>query len=148
VRQRRLILDLSAREEPVEKDEIPRMTPRLAEAYANRSARTLSRDLEDLKRMGLLEQVGGRYRARTEIIQAFLPLRREPVEGGDSTSVRELPSFISPHRHECVECGRRYDCVCDDPNERLTKKEAEARGVPVRCPVCESALSSPRMLAS
>ena len=149
VRQRRLILDLSQREEPVEKDRIPRMTPRLAEAYASRTARTLSRDLEELKRMGLLEQVRRRYRATTEIIQAFLPMRREPFEGGDSTStVRELPSSISPHRHECVDCGRPYDCVCDDPEERLTKKEAEARGVPVRCPACEVAESSPRMLAS
>ena len=149
VRKRRLILDLSQMEEPLEKDEITRITPRIAEAYAGRTARTLSRDLEDLKRLGLLEQVGKKYRAKTELIQAFLPLRSAPVADDEPTSgVREFQTSIAPHRHECVDCGRSYDCTCDDPKEELTKKEAEARGWPIRCPECEVAQTSPQTVAS
>lgn len=149
VRKRRLILDLSQMEEPVEKEQIARITPRIAEAYAGRTSRTLSRDLEDLKRMGLLEQVGKKYRAKTELIQAFLPLRSAPVAGDEPTSgVREFPTSIAPHRHECVDCGRSYDCTCEDPKEQLTKKEAEARGWPIRCPECEVAQTSPQTVAS
>jgi Fic family protein len=149
VRKRRLILDLSQMEEPVEKDQIPRITPRIAEAYAGRTSRTLSRDLEDLKRLGLLEQVGKKYRAKTELIQAFLPLRSAPVGDEEPTSgVREFQTSIAPHRHECVDCGRSYDCTCDDPKEELTKKEAEARGWPIRCPECEVAQTSPQTVAS
>jgi Fic family protein len=149
VRKRRLILDLSQMEEPVEKDEITRITPRIAEAYAGRTVRTLSRDLEDLKRMGLLERVGKKYRAKTELIQAFLPLRSGRISDDELPStVREIPPSIAPHRHECVDCGRSYDCTCEDPKEQLTKKEAEARGWPIRCPECEIAQTSPQTVAS
>lgn len=149
MRQRWLILDLSQLEEPVEKDQIARVSPRVAGAYSGRTVRTLSRDLDDLKRMGLLEQAGKKYRARTELIQAFLPRRSGPVGDDKSpSSVRELLTSIAPHRHECVDCRRSYDCTCDDPREELTKKEAEARGWPVRCPECEVTQVSPQMVAS
>jgi predicted transcriptional regulator len=40
--------------------------------------RGLSRDLTALVEMGLIEQTSDGYRAKTEIILAFLPLRRNP----------------------------------------------------------------------
>jgi cell filamentation protein, protein adenylyltransferase len=60
VRRLRLVLDLSrtfhASGDPVPKRAIPDLTPRLAGAYATKTEKTLSRDLNEIKRLGLLRQ--------------------------------------------------------------------------------------------
>jgi Fic family protein len=75
-RQQDVVLALSPSDQPVPATEIRRLTPGLAEAYASKTSKTISRDLNALIKMGLIERVQGSYRARTETILAFLPLRR------------------------------------------------------------------------
>lgn len=78
-RRLQLVLELSVRPEPVPRREIPRLSPDLAFAYAG-TQRMLSRDLNVLEAMGLIEQAGrGFWRARREQILAFRPLRREEI---------------------------------------------------------------------
>ncbi len=78
-RQRRLhlVLQLSARADPVARREIQRMSPELALAYAG-TERMLSRDLNALEELGLIQQVKrGLWAPAREQILAFRPLRRE-----------------------------------------------------------------------
>jgi Fic family protein len=74
VRRRHLVLDLSASSEPVPLAALRELTPRLAAAYAGKTPRTLSRDVNTLVEMGLVERTNGGVRARREVILAFLPL--------------------------------------------------------------------------
>jgi len=79
-RRLRFVLELSERQGPVPRREIPRLSPDLFIAYAG-TQRMLSRDLNALEAMGLVEQAGrGFWRARREQILAFRPLRREETE--------------------------------------------------------------------
>ena len=74
LRQRDLVLDLSASRDPVPVAKIPELSPRLARAYANRSRKTLTRDLAELEvGMGLIHCSRSGYAARREVILAFLP---------------------------------------------------------------------------
>ena len=66
VRQCRLVLDLSKDEKPVPISKIKRISARIAEAYANKTYKTVTRDINALVTMGLVEKKG------KEIIQAFL----------------------------------------------------------------------------
>jgi len=75
-RQRELVLALSGRE-PVPRQDIRHLTPTLAEAYAGKKDKTVSRDLNKLIEMGLLERTPHGYRAKVETTSAFLPVRRE-----------------------------------------------------------------------
>lgn len=74
-RQKRLVLELSKRYEPLPRRELVRMSPELSEAYAG-TERTLSRDLNALERMGLIDRVDGGWEPRRAQIFAFLPVRR------------------------------------------------------------------------
>jgi Fic family protein len=56
---------------------IPKITPRLAKAYANKSRMTLSRDIDTLVDIGLLEKTGRMVRPKKELILAFLPKRKK-----------------------------------------------------------------------
>lgn len=74
-----LVLELSKQIDPVPRRKIPRLSPELAIAYAG-TQRMLSRDLNALEAIGLIENVGhGLWRARRKQILAFRPLRREEV---------------------------------------------------------------------
>ncbi|MBI4704104.1 MAG: Fic family protein [Deltaproteobacteria bacterium] len=75
-RRRWLLLDLSRQPAPVRRRDLMALTPRLAKAYATKTTKTLSRDINTLIELGLAIQEGGRVHARTEVIQAFLPVRR------------------------------------------------------------------------
>jgi Fic family protein len=72
-RQRKLVLALSASEHAVLRQQIRRLTPELAELYADRKEKTLTRDLNAVVKTGLIERRAGSYRARKERILAFLP---------------------------------------------------------------------------
>jgi Fic family protein len=76
-RQRDLALDLSKAKNPIKPSDVPKLTPRLAHAYAGRSAKTLHRDLLSLESMDLLERNADGVRVKREIILAFLPWRRQ-----------------------------------------------------------------------
>ncbi len=75
-RRRRLALDLSLRDDPIPLSKLTEITPRVASAYAKKTQKTLARDLNMLKSLGLIELTAGGYRAKKEIILAFLPARK------------------------------------------------------------------------
>jgi Fic family protein len=79
-RRRRFILDLSNKGEWVRKSELSKISPEVAKLYATKGPKTLPRDLNALSNMGLLERRGNTYRAKKEIILAFLPVRRKPMD--------------------------------------------------------------------
>lgn len=74
-RQRQLALDLGTREEGVLVQDLPELSTKLAKAYANKTIKTMQRDLNLLEEIGLVAREGKRVRARRELILAFLPLR-------------------------------------------------------------------------
>jgi Fic family protein len=75
-RQRRLALDLPA-EAVVPVSRVPEVSVRLARAYAGKTAKTVTRDINALVTLGLVTRVRGGIRADRDVISAFLPLRRE-----------------------------------------------------------------------
>jgi Fic family protein len=77
-RQRHLALDLGSRGDWAQIGEITELTPRLAKAYAGKTAKTVQRDLNALIKMELIARDGRKVRARREVILAFLPLRHNP----------------------------------------------------------------------
>jgi len=79
LRRRQLLLDLSAKHEGVRRADLLRISPEVASLYARKTGKTLSRDVNALIGMGLMEQrADGVCRAKMEKILAFLPLRRPP----------------------------------------------------------------------
>ncbi len=74
-RRRELVLELSraSGSEFVSRSKITGLTPRLATLYANKTAKTLVRDLNYLKDMELVRTEKGKVRAFRELILAFLP---------------------------------------------------------------------------
>jgi Fic family protein len=76
-RRLHLVLDLSrefqASGKPVPRRAIPDLTPRLAAAYAAKTEKTLSRDLNAIRQLGLLRQASGGWAPADESIQSLLP---------------------------------------------------------------------------
>jgi Fic family protein len=80
-RRRHLILDLSEQSDPVTFAKLREISPRVAAAYASKTDKTFSRDLNALEEMGLLLKTqDGSYRAKKEVILAFLPPRAAAQE--------------------------------------------------------------------
>ena len=75
-RRRHLALDLGARGDWVQSADIQELTPQLAKAYANKTAKTVQRDLNALQKMELIAREPRQVKARREIILSFLPFRR------------------------------------------------------------------------
>jgi Uncharacterized conserved protein len=82
-RRLRMVLDLSrefhAHGSPVPKRAIATLTPRLAAAYAAKTEKTLSRDLNAIKALGLLRQESGGWVPADEAIQRLLPQAADGV---------------------------------------------------------------------
>lgn len=72
-RQICLLLALSTRLERVAVNKLKYMTPRLAEMYAGKTTKTLTRDLNNLERLDLVDRSRDGVRAKKEIILQFLP---------------------------------------------------------------------------
>ena len=70
-RQKHLILDMPAN--PVAPSVITRVSPRVAEDYAGKGEKAVTRDLNVLLKMGLLRREGRAYVANRDVILAFLP---------------------------------------------------------------------------
>ena len=79
-RRRHLALDLGAIGDWVQVANIQELTPQLAKAYANKTGKTVQRDLNALQEMGLVIREHRRVRARREIILSFLPLRQRSMK--------------------------------------------------------------------
>jgi Fic family protein len=76
-RQRDLVLALTDAESPVLPSKIRTIDGHIEAAYAGKTGRAISRDLNALVKMGLLARDSTGYRARREVIEAFLPIRRD-----------------------------------------------------------------------
>ncbi len=78
-RQRFLVLDLSHSVEPVPRNRITGLSPRVAALYATKTARVLTSDLSELRDVGLVKRAKkGGYLANRELILAFLPATAGP----------------------------------------------------------------------
>ncbi len=75
VRRRHLVLDLSVMPDPVLFSELTKISPRIAEAYAKRTTKTLSRDVNFLRSNDLILKKGKGYVPNRELILSFLPSR-------------------------------------------------------------------------
>ncbi len=76
-RRRALALAISEANRPVRKNELDRLTPELAAAYARKTPKTISRDLNALLQMKLVRLYPHGYVPAKNEIVAFLPLRRQ-----------------------------------------------------------------------
>ena len=79
-RRRNLVLDLSDVDGPVLPRDIRTLTPRLAEAYLNRTNKTITRDINVLKTMGLVRQTRDGIEPTVDKMLAFLPVTGPPSE--------------------------------------------------------------------
>lgn len=82
-RRKRVALEL-ARACSAEASELRRLTPEIAELYAGRTNKTLTRDLNELERMKLIVRDGNKVTANGGILAQFLPKRRARA-GTEST---------------------------------------------------------------
>lgn len=89
-RRLRLTLELSKRHpEAVARAQIPLLDARLARAYAQKTSKTLTRDLNAIRDMGLIDRTPGGYRARKDIIRGFQSERIDGVLEKESMSLVE-----------------------------------------------------------
>jgi len=79
-RRRCLVLDLTRQENPTPLSKISELSPRLTKAYANKTKKTITRDLNNVENMKLVSHTKDGYIARKGIILAFLPPRMKPPE--------------------------------------------------------------------
>ena len=79
-RRRNLVLDLSDVNGPVPARDIRTLTPRLAEAYLNKTNKTITRDINVLKTMGLVRQTREGIEPTVDMMLAFLPVTGPPSE--------------------------------------------------------------------
>ena len=78
LRRRRLVLELSKLKENngwINISDILDISPKLTRDYIGKTPKTLSRDLNNLKKMDLILQQGRQVKANKNIILAFLPVR-------------------------------------------------------------------------
>lgn len=74
-RKRELILHFPTGRE-VSIDEIPLLTPSIAQKYATVKRSTILRDLKELQDLNLLLKIGRKYVANTEVLKALIPSRK------------------------------------------------------------------------
>ena len=79
-RQLRLVLDLSTSESPVPRSRLTTVSPEVAALYAGKTRKTLTRDINALTEMGLIELIPSGYQPARSQILAFLPLVPVSVE--------------------------------------------------------------------
>ena len=66
-----MVFALSRQREPVKRGELRKLVPDLAEAYAGKTLKTLSRDINDLEKMELVKRVRGGLIANKQVMRAF-----------------------------------------------------------------------------
>jgi len=75
-RQRDLVLDLALQPEAVPKRKLREITPRIAARYAGKTMKTVSRDVNTLRRLDLIRLDDGGYAANTDVMLGFMPYHR------------------------------------------------------------------------
>lgn len=98
-RRRNLVLDLSEHNVPVPYASLMTVTGRTAVAYAKKTPRTLTRDLNELERLGLIAKDGVGYLAQKDRMRAFLPLRKGPLLQHGPTRLADAELEEEPRRH-------------------------------------------------
>lgn len=76
-RQKAVLLDIFNKEEPVPISEIDQLSPRLAKEYAGMHPITVYRDVEILRKKGLLLRKGKTVSANRSLIAHFLPIKAD-----------------------------------------------------------------------
>lgn len=79
-RQRKLVLDLPP-DRAVPRPDVRLVSPRVAEEYAGKTLKTVSRDLNVLRELGLIRFVRGGVEANRGVISAFLPPHTTDEDG-------------------------------------------------------------------
>ena len=79
-RQRHVLLALLGHKEPVQRPKLMELSPKVIKDYANKTAKTVSRDLNQLRSRGLVLYTGGGYLANVDLIRGFLPDRAQPAQ--------------------------------------------------------------------
>lgn len=95
LRRRRLVLELSKITDNrgwVNRTDIPVTSAVLAREYLSKTSKTLSRDINAVVHMGLVECAGRKVRAKKELILAFLPKRAMAKRGQSEQSAAPPPS--------------------------------------------------------
>ena len=77
-RRRHLALDLSVTGKPVSPSGLRTLTTRLAAAYAGKTQKTVTRDINDLQEMGLVRRERGGVVSNHEVLLAFPPISGPP----------------------------------------------------------------------
>ena len=90
-RQLKLVLAMSKHGAgaAVDRRTIRRLTPELAEEYAEKTSKTITRDLNALLQKTLIKKVDGKYEPQMEQILAFLPTRKMGAD--DSSKLTSYP---------------------------------------------------------
>ena len=73
IRRRRLVIDMSDDLDPVPLSKIRYISPRIAESYANKTDKTVQRDLVILQAMKLVTKTRGGYIVCIDLMKAFMP---------------------------------------------------------------------------
>src|SRR5262249_43107445 len=76
-RRRMVILGMWEQDGAVKLSTFSKLTQEIAAEYANKKSKTVARDLINVAKMGLIKGVRGGFRARKEIVLAFLPKIRK-----------------------------------------------------------------------
>jgi Fic family protein len=76
----RLAIDLAYQTQPVPAGKLWLITPRVAELYQGRTGKTVTRDIGELRRAGLIKHVPGGYVASLERVEAFVPPARDRAQ--------------------------------------------------------------------
>lgn len=84
LRRRRLVIDLSNEPEPIPVSKLRHISPRIAEAYAGKTQKTVMRDINELLDMGLVVKTGRGVRVKMEIMSSFLAPFRTGKDDDDS----------------------------------------------------------------
>jgi len=74
-RRRTLVLELSTQGDPIRRGELMDFSPDVIRAYRDRGPKTLTRDLNELRRLDLVRSTPAGYVAAKEQVRAFLPAR-------------------------------------------------------------------------
>lgn len=72
-RRRVVVLAMSRLQAPVKRPQLTTFAPEIAEAYLGKSSKTVTRDLNELLRLGLIRGEAGGYVAAKDQMRAFLP---------------------------------------------------------------------------
>ncbi|NOZ95875.1 MAG: Fic family protein [Acidobacteria bacterium] len=85
VRRRRLVIDLTTSDGPVPFNKIRHISPRIAEAYAGKTDKTVRRDLNHLQKIGLVSKTPAGFIIRSNKLYGFLPPVRVDSTGASGT---------------------------------------------------------------